>query len=65
VSACTTPGAIALTLPGRRVVSPWVLPAVALATMIGAWAIARATGFWETSLPAQAFRFAYAVMGLQ
>jgi polyferredoxin len=65
VSACTTPGAIALTLPGHRGVSPWVLPAVALGTMLGAWGVARLTGFWETALPAEAFRLAYALMGVR
>jgi len=65
VAACTTSGAIGLTLPGKRVVSPWVLPAVALGTLLGAWVIARLTGFWETGLPAEAFRMAYALVGVR
>jgi hypothetical protein len=32
--------------------------------MLGAWAIARLGGFWETSIPAEAFRLAYQVLGL-
>ena len=64
VAACTVPACLEVTRPGRRVVSPWVLPAAALTTMLGAWAIARATGFWETSLGAEVFRFAYRAMGV-
>ncbi|MFT3917660.1 MAG: 4Fe-4S binding protein [Anaeromyxobacteraceae bacterium] len=64
VQACTTKDAIGLSLPGRRRVSPWVLPAAALSVMVGAWAVARATGFWETALPAEAFRMAYRILGV-
>jgi hypothetical protein len=32
--------------------------------MLGLWALARATGFWETSLGVDAFRLAYRVMGI-
>lgn len=62
VAACTTKDAIGLTLPGRRRVSPWVLPAAALSVMLGFWAIARATGFWETAVPAEVFRDAYRLL---
>ena len=65
VSACTTPGAIALTTPGRRALPVWTVPALALGTMLGAWAIARATGFWETSLGAETFRVAYLLAGVR
>jgi polyferredoxin len=67
VSACTVPECLGVARPGRRgvsSVSPWVLPAAALATMLGLWAVARATGFWETSVGVEAFRLAYRVMGI-
>ena len=31
--------------------------------MLAFWGIARATGFWQTSLPAEAFRIAYRTHG--
>jgi polyferredoxin len=64
VAACTVPGCLGLARPARRARSPLLLPAAAIATMLGAWAIARATGFWETSLGVDAFRWAYRAMGL-
>jgi polyferredoxin len=64
VAACTTKDAIGLSLPGGRRVSPWVLPVAALSVMVGAWAVARTTGFWETALPAEVFRRAYLLLGV-
>jgi polyferredoxin len=64
ISACTVPDCLGVTRKGRRALSPWVVPAVALATMLGAWAIARATGFWDTTLAPEAFRMAYRIMGI-
>jgi hypothetical protein len=32
--------------------------------MLGAWAVARLAGLWETSVPAEAFRLAYQALGL-
>jgi len=64
VAACTVPDCLGLARPRRRARSPLLLPALALATLLGAWALARATGFWETSLGVEAFRRAYGAMGL-
>jgi polyferredoxin len=64
VAACTSEDCLGVTRRGRRAWPPWVVPAVALGVMVGAWALARATGRWETSVPAEAFRWAYRVMGL-
>jgi polyferredoxin len=64
VSACTVPDCLGVTRKGARALSPWLVPAAGLATMLGFWAVARATGFWETSVPVEAFRWAYRVMGL-
>ena len=64
VAACTVPDCLGVATSRGRALSPWIVPAAALATMLGAWAIARATGFWDTSLTAEAFRFAYRLMGV-
>jgi polyferredoxin len=64
VAACTVPDCLGLTREGARALSPWIVPAAVLTVMLGAWAIARATGFWETMVPVEAFRWAYRVMGL-
>jgi ferredoxin len=64
VSACTTKGALGITRTGARAFPAWLVPAVALSVMLGAWAIAEATGFWDTMLPPEAFRVAYRIMGL-
>jgi hypothetical protein len=37
---------------------------VALATMLGFWAVARLTGFWETDVTPEAFRWAYRSLGI-
>ena len=62
VAACTVPDCLTTTRRGRRGVSPWLVPGAALAVMLGAWAVARATGHWETALPrellAQVYRMA-------
>ncbi|HSD20523.1 MAG TPA: 4Fe-4S binding protein [Anaeromyxobacter sp.] len=64
VAACTVPDCLGVTRMGARAFSPWIVPAAALSTMLAFWGIARATGFWETSLPAEAFRIAYRLMGI-
>jgi polyferredoxin len=64
VAACTTADCLGVTRKGARAFSPWTVPALALAVMLGAWALARATGSWETSVPAEAFRWAYRIMGI-
>jgi polyferredoxin len=64
VAACTVPDCLGVTRKGRRALSPWLVPAGALGVMLGAWAIARLGGFWETSVPAEAFRWAYRALGL-
>jgi polyferredoxin len=64
VAACTTPDCLGVTRKGPRALPAWVVPATAVGVMLGAWAIARMTGFWETSVPGEAFRWAYRVMGI-
>jgi hypothetical protein len=64
VAACTTPDCLGVTREGARAFPAWAVPAAALATFLGFWAVARATGFWETDLPPEAFRWAYRALGL-
>jgi polyferredoxin len=64
VAACTTPDCLGVTRRGARAWSPWIVPALTLATMLGCWAVARATGFWESALAPEAFRLAYRIMGI-
>ena len=48
VAACTVPDCLTSTRRGKKGLSPWLVPATALATMLGFYGIARLTGFWET-----------------
>jgi polyferredoxin len=62
VAACTTPDCLGTTRRGKAALSPWLVPGAALAVMLGAWALASATGHWETRVPrevlAQMYRLA-------
>jgi polyferredoxin len=40
-------------------VRPWVVPAIALGVLAAAWLVARAAGFWESSLSVEDFVRAY------
>jgi polyferredoxin len=62
VAACTVPECLGVTRKGARAWSPWIVPAGVVGVMLGAWALARATGFWETTVPVEAFRWAYRMM---
>lgn len=64
VAACTSPDCLGVTRKGARAWPAWVVPASVLLVMLGAWGVARATGRWETSVPVEAFRWAYRLMGL-
>ncbi len=64
VAACTVPDCLGITRRGPRTLSPWLVPAGVLSVMLGAWGVARAAGLWETSVPAEAFRWAYRALGL-
>jgi polyferredoxin len=64
VSACTVPACLGVTRKGARSLSPRLVPAVALGVMLGAWALARAAGLWESALPAALLRWAYQAAGL-
>jgi polyferredoxin len=64
VAACTTADCLGVTRKGARAWSPWLVPALVLGVMLGFWAVARTTGFWETSVTVEAFRWAYRAMGI-
>jgi polyferredoxin len=64
VAACTVPDCLGVTREGARTWPAWLVPAVALATMLGFWAVARMTGFWETTLTPEDFRWAYRLVGI-
>ena len=59
VSACTVPECLTTTRRGERGLSPWLIPAACLGTLLGAWAIARLTGHWDTAVPGQVLARAY------
>lgn len=61
VAACPHPGALDVRTPGGRVVRPWIVPAVALGVLAAAYVVARATGFWESSVSVAEFARAYAI----
>lgn len=61
VAACRVDGALGVRSPRGRRAPPWVVPALAVGVLVSAWLIARATGFWETSLTVDDFRWAYDV----
>ncbi|BDG04427.1 4Fe-4S binding protein [Anaeromyxobacter oryzae] len=64
VAACSTPDCLGVTRKGARAWSPWLVPAATLAVMLGFWAVARATGFWEASVPPEVYRVAYRILGI-
>ncbi len=64
VAACTMPDCLGVTRKGARAWPAWLVPAVALAVMLGFWVVARATGFWETTVTPELFRWAYRAMGI-
>jgi polyferredoxin len=57
VAASTVPSCLGVTR--GKTVSPWVLPAVGVGTMVAFWAVAAATGFWTSDVPLEVFRSAY------
>jgi polyferredoxin len=57
VAASTVPSCLGVS-PGKRI-SPWVLPAVGVGTMLAFWGVAVATGFWTSDVPLEVLRRAY------
>lgn len=59
VAACTVPRCLTVNRRAAKGMTPWLVPASALGVMLGAYAIARLTGHWETSLPAEVLARVY------
>ncbi len=59
VSACTVPDCLTVTRKARRGLSPWLVPAAGIGTVLVFWSVAGLTGHWESQLPAAAFRAVY------
>lgn len=59
VAACTVPDCLTSTRRAKRGLSPWLVPATALAILVGAWLVARTTGHWRTEVPREVFSEAY------
>jgi polyferredoxin len=57
VAAGTVPSCLGVSRTKK--VSPWLLPAIGVGTMLAFWAVAVATGFWTSEVPLEAFRQAY------
>ena len=65
VAACPVKDALGVTRPGPRALPGWVVPVTVLAVMLGSYAVARATGHWETALPEPYLRRVYVMMGVR
>jgi len=61
VAACTVPDCLTANRRAKKGMSPWLIPAAALAVMLGAWAVARLTGHWQTSLPDEVLAEVYRI----
>lgn len=59
VAACTVPDCLTTTRRGKKGLTPWLIPATALATFLAVWAIARATGHWHTAVPSEVLAEVY------
>ena len=53
-----------MTRKGAAGLSPWLLPALVVGGLLAAWAVAAATGFWQTGVSAETFRWAYRIIGI-
>jgi len=63
VAACTVPDVLTVTRQ-RKGLSPWLVSALGVATMLGFWAVARASGHWASLVPAEVFARVYRVAPL-
>jgi polyferredoxin len=63
VAACPEPGALGPRLLGKTSLPRWSWPLLALALWLGIYAIAMATGHWQSPLPAEYFRQALVASG--
>lgn len=59
VAACPEEGALGVSTWFRRGVRPWLVVAGGLGVLLVAYAIARAAGYWDSSLTPEDFRYFY------
>ncbi|MGE5188914.1 MAG: 4Fe-4S binding protein [Gemmatimonadota bacterium] len=66
VAACPVDRCLTVARKGKRSLSPYMIPAAGLATILAFWAVARLTGHWHTALPlstlAEAYRQAHTLV---
>jgi hypothetical protein len=55
VAACRTADTLTVVRRGRKGLSPWLVPALGVGAFVACWAIARATGHWESAVPFETF----------
>ncbi|MDX2154516.1 MAG: 4Fe-4S binding protein [Bryobacteraceae bacterium] len=56
VAVCPSQGALALAVPGRRSLSPWLMAAGVAALFLGITGAAMATGHWDMKVPLDIYR---------
>lgn len=65
VAACPEPQTLRVALPvWRRPVALWLVPVLGVGTLLVVWAVARATGHWESQVPAEVLARLYRVAHL-
>lgn len=65
VAACPVKDALGVTRAPPGTLPAWTVPIAALTILLGAYAVARITGNWESALPPQYLRMAYRALGVQ
>ncbi len=58
IAACTAPDVLTISRR-RRGLSPWLVPALGVGTLLAFWAVARLTGHWVSLVPPDVFARVY------
>ncbi len=61
VAACTVADCLTTTRRGKKGLTPWLVPATAVATLLAVWLLAKATGHWNTMVPDEVLSEVYRV----
>ncbi len=59
VAACPVDRCLTVTRKGKKSLSPYLIPAVGLGTILVVWAVARISGHWHTDIPLSTLTDAY------